>query len=100
MIIRCLVEQMDEELEDAKRYVRNAIEYRSSRKALSDVYLSLGKEEVSHFLRLNDQASQIIEAARQANKMPSAAMMELYNYEHDKIMSAYAEIKVLIDSVK
>lgn len=100
MVIRCLVEQMNEELEDAKKYTQYAIKYRSSRKALSDTYLTLGKEELGHFLRLNDQASQVIEAARQAGKVPSSSMMELYNYEHDKIMDAYACTKVLIESIK
>lgn len=100
MVIRQLVEHMNEELDDAKKYAQCAMECRSSRKALSDLYLSLGKEELSHFLRLVDQASQIIEAARQADKAPSAAMMELYNYEHGKVMESYSQIKVLLDSIK
>ncbi len=91
---------MNEELEDAKRYAQCAIKYRSSRKALSDTYLTLGKEELGHFLRLNDQASQIIEAARQAGKAPAPSMMELYDYEHNKIMDAYACTKVLVESIK
>jgi hypothetical protein len=98
--IRCLVEQMNEELDDARKYVHGALRYKGSNKSLSEVYLTLGKEELNHFVRLHDQASQIIEEARQEGKQPPASMMELYNYEHDKAMDNYAEIKVLIDSAK
>lgn len=100
MVIRNLVEQMNEELEDAKKYAHCALKYRTSKKALSDTYLSLGKEELTHFTRLHDQVSQIIEDARQKGNQPPASMMELYNYEHDKAMDCYAEIRVLIESIK
>lgn len=52
MVIRCLVEYMNEELDDAKKYVEAA--GGSKDKTLAATYLTLAGEEIGHFTKLHD----------------------------------------------
>lgn len=49
MVIRCLVEYMNEELDDAKKYVEAA--GGSKDKTLAATYLTLAGEEIDHFTK-------------------------------------------------
>ena len=98
MVIRCLVEYMNEELDDAKKYVEAA--GGSKDKTLAATYLTLAGEEIGHFTKLHDQASRLIEEARSKGTTLPAGMMELYNYEHKKLIERMAAIKVMMDTVK
>lgn len=94
MVIRCLVEYMNEELDDAKKYVEAAGE------TLAATYLTLAGEEIGHFTKLHDQASRLIEEARSKGTTLPAGMMELYEYEHNKLIERMAAIKVMMETVK
>ena len=55
---------------------------------------------IGHFTKFHDQASRLIEEARSNGTTLPAGMMELYDYEHKKLIERMAAIKVMMDTVK
>lgn len=98
--IKELVDHIYEEIDDAKVYALQAIEMKDIDRSLGDAYIILAKEEMGHMTRLHDQVSRIITDYRNQKGEPPEAMLSIYNWEHNKIITKTAEIQVIINSYK
>lgn len=94
-IIEQLSEMMDEEVNDAEKYIKCALQHKSDNKALADVFYTLSNEELNHMDMLHEQTEDIISAYRKQNGEPPADMMAVYNYIHKKHIDHVAEVKAM-----
>ena len=98
--ILTLVEEIEEELEGAECYVSLALCYQQKDRMLADTYLAISKEELEHANRLHDQITRLINEAKSSEQAIPAGMMEIYEWQHDKMLSRKAKVKVMIESYK
>ena len=98
--IKELTEHIYEEIEDAKAYALQALEMKDVDRSLGDTYITIAKEEMSHMSRLHDQVTRIINDYRNQKGEPPEAMLQIYNWEHKKIMTSAAEAQVIINNYK
>ena len=82
-VIKNLVEQIDEELSDAEKYIKCAYKMKEDYPELAMTYSRLSKEEMNHVNLLHDQIVKIIEAYKQKNEVPEG-MKVLYDYLHNR----------------
>lgn len=100
-IIKKITEQISEELCDAEKYIKCAMNQKSDFPQLADVYYKLSNEELGHANALHDQAVRLIdEWKKKMEKEPPDYMKEMWNEEHDEFIEEMAEIKVMIDMYK
>lgn len=100
LVIKDLIEEIYEELDGARGYAENALKLKDKDKSLSEMYISMAKEELGHMNRLHDQIVRIISEYRIKNGEAPKGMEEIYEWQHQKIIQCSAEIKVLIESYK
>jgi phage regulator Rha-like protein len=82
--IKRISEQIDEELEDAEKYLKCANKYRESNATLSNMYYSLSVAEMGHVDILHDAVVKIINDYKaQGNEVPES-MQALYDYLHER----------------
>ena len=93
-IIKCLADQIADELEDAGKYVELAMKWKTEQPETADLFYQLSKEELGHMERLHEAVTELIEKHREEHGEPPRDMMTLYNYLHEKHMTAATEIKV------
>jgi ferritin len=98
--IKELVENINEELEDAEKYARLAVMYKSEDSRLADTYVRLANEELNHSELLHGQAVRIIEAYKAAGQTAPPAMMAVWEWEHKKSIDHKAKVKSMIDMYK
>ena len=98
-IIKHLVEKIDDELEDAEKYIKLACRNKDTDKVLADVYFKLSQEEMMHMTLLHDQVVRIINDYKKSNTV-SVGMQTLYDYLHDRQVKWAAKIKAKQDSYK
>lgn len=98
--ILTLVEEITEELEGAERYASLALCYQQKDRMLADTYLTMSKEELEHANRLHDQITRLINEAKNSEQTIPAGMIELYEWQHDKMLKQKAKVKVMIESYK
>lgn len=91
-IIRQLSEQIEDELEDAHKYVKKALKQKANYPQVADVYFRLSQEEMSHVNMLHDAVTRIIMEYSQDHEVPPG-MQAVYDYLHNKQIDKAAKIK-------
>ena len=98
-IIKRVVGKIDDELEDAQRYIRCAFKVRDEYPQLANTYYMLSLEEMKHVTMLHEQVVKIIEAYKQNNEVPES-MQILYDYLHERQIKWAAKIKARQEEYK
>lgn len=99
-IIEKLSEMIEEELDDAEKYIRCAIDHKTDYPALAEVFYKLSEEEMKHMGMLHDQVTAIIEDYKKKNGAPPEAMMTVYQILHKRHINHATEVRVLQSTYK
>lgn len=94
-IIKVLSEKIEEEVCDAKAYVKMAIEYKEEYPELSRDLYNLSMQEMDHMHILHNDVTELIRRYRETNGEPPADMMAVYDYLHKKQIDKALEVKTL-----
>ena len=92
--IEQISDMIGEEIDDAMRYARCAIQQDDAE--LSKTYRTLASEELGHAMRLHDEVVRLIKKYREEHGEPSERMMDRYEYIHERHMKRYADVKILL----
>lgn len=97
-LIKCLVEDINEELEGAEHYAKLATQYKDEDRELADVYAKLANVELEHVNALHGQVVRIIKSWKAANgQEPPAAMQAVWDWEHEKAVDTTARVKTMLE---
>ena len=86
---------IEDEIKDAEKYARKALEMKDTDRKLADVFFQLSTEETKHMNMLHSEVVRIIDEYRRANGEPPPAMMTLYEILHEKHINDAASVKVM-----
>lgn len=98
-ILTNLLDKASDTLEEIEWYAKEALILRNEHKELSDVYIKIAESHVSIYNMLHERMVSII-AEKRKTETPPAGMLELWKYEHEKLIKEFAEAKYLIDEYK
>ena len=93
--IRALSFYIEDEIEDAEKYVKAAIEYKAKDKRLADLFFNLSNEEMKHMGLLHTEVVRIIEEYRATHGDPPEGMMAMYDILHEKHVEDAKAVKIL-----
>lgn len=94
-LIQMLCEMVDEEIGDAHKYAKCALECKDTHPNLSKVFFDLSAAEMQHMTMLHTEVAKLIEKYRQEKGEPPEGMKALYDYLHQKQIDKAAEVKTL-----
>lgn len=100
LIIQKIEDQINEEMHDAKKYIKCALNHKEDNKELADLYYWLSQEEMTHADKLHKMVVDIIEDYRRKEGEPPAEMLAVYNYIHEKEIDKAKDIKKMWDMYK
>lgn len=95
--IKCIVEFMEEEMNDAEKYARKAMHYKDTDRKLAEAYAGLSGEEIRHADILHEQAVRLIEANKASGRTVPESMKAVWDWEHDKAMDHKSRVKIMLD---
>ena len=98
-VIMKLVEKIDDELEDAEKYIKCAYKTKDTYPTLAETYYKLSLEEMKHMTMLHDEVVKIINEYKKTNEVP-AGMQAVYDYEHEREIKWASKIKAKQDNFK
>jgi rubrerythrin len=99
-LIMKLSRMIEEEIRDAEKYARCAIEHKEDRPELSRTFVALAEQEMGHMQMLHNAVVQLIEEQRRTQGEPPAGMMEAYDLIHEWQMDHADEAQALIRRAK
>jgi hypothetical protein len=83
-LIKELSEMIEEEVEGACDYAKDALKYKESDPILAKTFYDLAGVELQHVSLLHDQVTRIIEQHRREHGEPPVAMQAVYDYLHSR----------------
>ena len=92
-IIQQLSDYIDEEISDAIKYAKMALECQDEYPALAEAVSKISDDEIKHMTILHQQVTAIIADYRKKNGEPPEAMKMLYDVLHRKQIEHAAEAK-------
>lgn len=98
-IIKTLAKDIREELHDAEKYAKAALETKAEHPGLAETFSRLADEEVGHAMRLHGEVVKMIDKASRETNVPPI-MKEIWAFEHEIIVEDMAEVKRLIEMYK
>lgn len=99
-IIKVLAQKIAEEMHDAEEYAKLAFVWRSESPEVSDVFLTLSKQEVTHVNMLHSQAERKITAYKDEGNEVPPPMQALWDWEHEKMIDGMARIRAMQEMVR
>ena len=94
-LISTLSDMIEDELDDAEKYIRCAMKHKEDNPKLADTFYKISTEEMVHMSLLHDQVVAIITEYRKEHGDPPEKMLGIYEYLHKKHKDRANEIKVL-----
>lgn len=98
--IKRIVEYIEEELDGAEDYAKEAIHEKDVDKPLADMYYGMAMTEMEHVNALHKQAVRLIEEQKKAGVQVPAPMQAIWDWEHGKQVDRSARIKVLLEQYR
>ena len=95
-----LIEKANDTMEEIEWYAEKAHHLRSTHKGLADEYIEIAEMHVSIYDMLHKQMVTLIKEEREKGVQPPPEMLAIWNYEHEKMVKEFAEVKYLIDQYK
>ena len=93
-IIKCLSELIEEELDDASKYIDLAMRWKEEQPETAELFCQLSTEEMGHVDKLHKAVADLIMAYRGRNGDPPKEMQTLYDYLHEKHIRKATQIRV------
>lgn len=98
--IKELVDNIQEEIEDAEKYAKAALKNKETDRETAQLYCELAKQELHHSELLHSQVVRVIKAFRSAGHEPPAVMLAIWEWEHEKIIEKSARVKQMLEMYK
>lgn len=93
-LIQELSDYIDDEISDAIKYVKLAMEIREEYPTIADNIYKISEDEMRHMSILHSQVVSVIEDYRRKNGEPPEAMKILYDIMHNKHIQHAAEAQL------
>ena len=91
---------IEEEISDASKYAKCALEYKDKNLALADTFYKLSNEELGHANALHTQVVAIIDTYRKEVGSPPDVMLKLYDVSHKKYINDFGTVKGMLSLYK
>jgi Mn-containing catalase len=94
-LIKELTERIEEEIDGAEEYVKEAIKLKHEHPSLAKTLYDISTQEMSHIDMLHAEVVKLIEEHRRTHGEPPAPMMAVYEYLHERHIDKVNTIKLL-----
>ena len=99
-LIQKLSDMIEEEIHDAEKYAKCALELKEDRPLLADAFYKLSMEELVHMNILQTNVVNLIDEYRKTKGEPPEGMMTIYKIFHQKHIENTAIVKGMLSLYK
>lgn len=91
-----IIEQIHEEASSCAEYAMYASEMRESDRSLADTYMSIAKQELEHFEKLEAQGSRLL-TTYESEYPNDVFTREFYTYQKERALNCAAKAKIIME---
>lgn len=90
--ISCMI---DEEICDAEKYIKCALEYKDSASTIAEMFYSLSLDEIKHMDMLHKAVTRIISDVKESDDTRTEGMKIAYELLHEMAIDRVKEVRML-----
>ena len=95
--IKELFEKITEEIEGAEEYAKEALRHKDMDHDRAEVYMEMSKQELKHVDNLHTMVVKLIKDYKARGGEIPKGMEDIYDWEHESMISWVAKVKMLQD---
>lgn len=99
-LVKDIVEEIDDELCGAKKYVKMANKYKKEYPQIANMYYEMSLVEMTHVDKLHNAVVSLINDLKVKGVEIDSNMMAIYDYLHEKAIEKATKIKVMQEEFK
>lgn len=99
-ILTSLIEKANDTFEEIEWYAEKAHHLRAEHKELADCYIKIADMHIDIYKMLHEKMVELIDEVKRKGTPPPPEMLAIWNYEHEKLVKEFAEVKFLVDEYK
>lgn len=99
-LIKDLIEKADDTLEEIEWYAEKAHHLKTNHKTLADVYIKIAEMHITIYNMLHERMVATIDEYKRQGHEPPKEMLAIWDYEHEKLVKEFAEVRYLIEDYK
>lgn len=100
LLIKKLSKMIKEEIGDAEKYAKCALNYKDDDRVLADAFYNLANEELKHMEMLHNQVVRLINEYKAKKGDPPKEMLAIYDYVHEEQIEDVQEVRILLNMYK
>lgn len=97
-MIAKIIDDMLEELHDAKHRIKNAYNYKSEYPEIAKREYEIAVQELAHAEKDHASAVELVNKYAKEKGDPPEFMMEIWNEKHEHYIDKHARVKCMIDT--
>ena len=98
--IQVFSENIEDEIKDAEKYARLALQCKEDDPASAEVFYKLANEEIGHADALHKRVVALVEEYKKTKGEPPESMLMLYDILHKRHISNLAAVKGMLGMYK
>ena len=95
-----LIKKENDTMDEIEWYAEKAHHYRTTHKELADTFIKVADAHVDIYKNLHDRMVELIAEERKKGVQPPAEMLAIWNYEHERLVKNFSEVKFLVEDYK
>lgn len=99
-IIKCMVQDIECELDMAEDYAKKAIQYKVDYPDVAQGYISASSLHLDLMRNMHEKVVNLITAYRKEKGEPPAPMMAIYEYMHERFINKATAVRALHEMYK
>jgi hypothetical protein len=99
-ILKDLISKMEDTLNEIEFYGEKAHHLKAEHKSLADTYIKIAEIHIEVYKMLHDRAIALINEKKQNGADPPKFMLDIWDYEHEKMVREFSEARFLVEEYK
>jgi predicted metal-dependent HD superfamily phosphohydrolase len=99
-IMKDIICHMKDTMDEAEDYVSEARLLKEEHPNLFNTYIKLAEEHLQHYMSLHSAVVMIINDFKRLKGEPPAVMKAIWDYEHERLVEEYEDIRKAIERAK
>lgn len=99
-ILKEVINKMEDTLDEIEFYGEKAHHLKAEHKSLADTYIKIAEIHIEVYKMLHDRAIALINEKKQGGADPPKFMLDLWDYEHEKLVRKFNEARFLVEEYK
>lgn len=99
-ILVSLIDKANDTMDEIEWYAEKAHHIRTEHKELADTYIKVAEMHIDIYKMLHERMVDLIDEERRKGRTPPPEMLAVWEYEHERLVKDFAEVKYLVEDYK